>query len=125
MIYTLAVVGVIDEINNANDFVTSPIQTSRYDRYGSSLLPPPLARVNRQLRHEVIPIYYEKNKFSIAIPICLGPAIRAFTHRCNLSKKYFPLMRSLHATLDAMCMEPIDMMDWILKLGERPDLSQW
>ncbi|KAI1362256.1 hypothetical protein F5Y08DRAFT_341804 [Xylaria arbuscula] len=124
-VYAFAAVYVLDVIKDIKDCISNTVLEARYDKHGSSLMPPPLARVSRQLRHEVIPIYYSKNKFCITIPTTLGSAHAAFITRCNFVKEFFPLIRSLHSVLDRMSMQPVDMMDWVTKIGERPDLSEW
>ncbi|TGJ85046.1 hypothetical protein E0Z10_g3726 [Xylaria hypoxylon] len=57
-----------------------------------SLVPPPLACVNRQLRQEITPEYYGKNEFWIELPIGTGKLNEG---SCELVTKYVPLMKSL------------------------------
>ncbi|KAK5626041.1 hypothetical protein RRF57_001757 [Xylaria bambusicola] len=101
------------------------LDLTRVDKYGSSLIPPALARVNRQLRDEVVPIYYRETKFLITLYNVPGPASEAFRHRCTLTTHFFPLIRSLHSRFDKIDTEPFDLMDWIMKIGERPDFLWW
>ncbi|KAI0518008.1 hypothetical protein F5B22DRAFT_645255 [Xylaria bambusicola] len=96
------------------------------DSYGSTLVPPALARVNRQLRDEVIPIYYGETKFVITVQTTVGLDWDVFRHRCTVATRFFPLIRSLHSKFEFLGVRrDYDLMDWIMKIGERPDLLSW
>ncbi|KAI1127590.1 hypothetical protein F5Y10DRAFT_266011 [Nemania abortiva] len=60
-----------------------------------NLIPPSLARVNRQLRKEVTHEYYSKNEFWIQIPTRKDHVHDDFVSQCEIAAEFLPLIRSL------------------------------
>ncbi|KAI1420323.1 hypothetical protein F5Y12DRAFT_791728 [Xylaria sp. FL1777] len=69
------------------------------DGFVCSLVPPPLARVNRLLRQEVIHEYYTNNEFWIQLPLFKGEVQEAFHSRFKIASPFIPMIRSLRAEI--------------------------
>ncbi len=73
------------------------LRASPLHGFTCSLVPPPLARVNRLLRREIIPEYYAKNEFWIQLPITKDDFHDAFFARCEIASEFIPMIKSLCA----------------------------
>ncbi|KAI1303780.1 hypothetical protein F5Y03DRAFT_359047 [Xylaria venustula] len=69
------------------------------DGFIHHLLPPPLARVNRLMRNEVLPEYYEKNKFHIQLPYQVNAYFCAYHVRCDLVAQFIPMIKMLRVKI--------------------------
>lgn len=74
--------------------VTGP-RTCPSSSFILSLVPPNLARVNRQLRQEVRPVYYRGNEFWVQLPTCQDHIRDSFFAQCMIAVDFLPLIRSL------------------------------
>ncbi|KAI1113060.1 hypothetical protein F5Y14DRAFT_452469 [Nemania sp. NC0429] len=70
-------------------------RTNPYHGFTRTLVPPSLARVNKQLRHEVLTEYYRQNQFWIDIPLVSGPGYLNFMAQCTMYQEYLPLIKTL------------------------------
>ncbi|KAI0973482.1 hypothetical protein F4678DRAFT_28213 [Xylaria arbuscula] len=89
------------------------------DGFTCKLLPPPLARVNRLFRQEVILEYYSKKEFWIQLPVRKNHYYKAFHVRCELAAHFIPMIKSLRA-------EIFDEVDapWAIQFHPAPPACQ-
>ncbi|KAJ8132037.1 hypothetical protein O1611_g1586 [Lasiodiplodia mahajangana] len=75
-------------------YVTGP-RTDPRSGFTRTLIPPNLARVNRQIRQEVVHVYYPKNEFWIEVPVIKNHVYERFFAQCELAADFLPLIKSL------------------------------